>query len=88
MTRLSVCLQKTGAIEESDQIQKRIDTLTREVLTVEDTSLLRNLLRDIRQSGVAEKFAHFYGKFGLEREVSAWNDYKYESVNHGAPPGQ
>ncbi len=88
MTRLSVCLQKTGAFEEADQMQKRVDTLTREVLTVKNTSLLRNLLKDPQQPGVAAKFADFYRKFGLEREVSAWNDYKYDLANQQPSPGQ
>jgi tetratricopeptide (TPR) repeat protein len=82
MTRLSVCLQKNGANEEADLIQKNVDVLTREVLTVENTSLLRNLLQDLQQPSAAEKFADFYGKFGQKREVAAWNDYKHDLENH------
>jgi hypothetical protein len=26
----------------------------------------------------AAKFVDFYGKFGLDKEVSAWSDYKEE----------
>jgi tetratricopeptide (TPR) repeat protein len=76
MTRLSVCLKKTNRGKEAEQVQARVENLTRQVLTLEHTSLLRNLLMKPMRAEDAAKFVDFYGKFGLDREVSAWSDYK------------
>ena len=78
MTRLSVCLKKTGRTNEGEQVQASVENLTRQVLTLEHTSLLRNLLMKPMRAEDAAKFIEFYGKFGLDREVSAWSDYKAE----------
>lgn len=78
MTRLSVCLKKTGRGEEGEQVQARVEYLTRQVLTLEQTSVLRNLLMRPMRADEAAKFVDFYGKFGLDKEVSAWSDYKEE----------
>lgn len=78
MTRLSVCLKKTGRITEGEQVQSRVEYLTRQVLTLEHTSLLRNLLQKTMQPEDAARFVDFYRNFGLEREVSAWTTYKEE----------
>lgn len=76
MTRLSVCLKKVGAVKDAEEMQARVDHLTRDVLTVEQTSLLRNLFIEPMRPDDAARFVDFYGKFGLEQEVSAWSDYK------------
>ncbi len=78
MTRLSVCLKKTGRVKEGEQVQASVEHLTRQVLTLEHTSLLRSLLVKSIQPEDAAKFVDFYRNFGLEREVSAWTDYKEE----------
>lgn len=84
MTRLSVCLRKIGEVDEAKEIQTQVDYLTREVLTAEYTSALRNSLHDLQNPETATKLIEFYGKFGLKREVQAWNDYKY-SLTLSAP---
>lgn len=76
MTRLSVCLKKTGQLNEGEKVQARVEDLTRQVLTLEHTSHLRNLLMRPMQPENAAEFVDFYGKFDLAREVSAWSDYK------------
>lgn len=85
MNRLSVVLTKNGQSDEAKLWQARVDMLTREVLTVENTSRLRNLLQAPPTLETAENLADFYEKLGLRREVSAWNDYKSFMTSTNSP---
>jgi tetratricopeptide (TPR) repeat protein len=78
MNRLTVCLKKLGRNEESERLQTKVDYLTRQVLTVEETSELRKILSAPLRAQDASRFAEFYSKFELNKEVSAWSQYQKE----------
>jgi tetratricopeptide (TPR) repeat protein len=74
MSRLSVCLRKSGEVDESQSIQAQVDHLTTDVLTAERTSHLRQIISRLDDPEVARELREFYAEFGLQREVAAWQE--------------
>jgi|GEM_PF-1261362 len=81
MNRMAACLRKLGRIEEADQLQRRVERLSREILTTEHTSMLRRALHGT-DAVTARKFVEFYEEFGLMREVEAWKQQTILNANH------
>jgi tetratricopeptide (TPR) repeat protein len=81
MNRMAACLRKLGKIHEADKLQRRVERLSREILTTEHTSTLRRALQD-SDPAVASKFVEFYEEFGLMREVEAWKQQTTNSVSN------
>lgn len=75
MNRHSVRLRKSGDATQADELRTKVDRLTQNVLTAENTSELRSLVRSPHDPRTAETLINFYREFQLDREVSAWEEY-------------
>lgn len=76
MTRLSECLRKMGQVDEAEKMQSRIKYLTTKVLTIANTSGLRDRLSNLRDPVVAGEVRDLYREFGLTREADAWEEHR------------
>lgn len=75
MMKLSECLRKTGQSDRAVAIQDRVQKLTTEVLTIENTSRMRSRMRHLNDPAVATAVRDMYSEFGLTKEADAWNEH-------------
>lgn len=76
MTRLAECLRKAERNDEAQAVQARVALLTKEVVTNEKMSELRDKLRNLGDASVVKEMCELYRGFELAEEANAWEDHR------------